>query len=625
MCGIAGIVGPDASPEILARMIGAEQHRGPDDQGMELLPSGIAGTRVGLGHCRLAILDLSPAGHQPMQDPASGLWTVFNGEIFNHLDLRRELGGEYRSTCDTETLLCAIDRWGTGAIDRFRGMFAFAVWDGRRGELLLCRDRMGIKPLYYAELGGNLVFASELRAVLASGLCPRKLDSEAVHTYLAFGAVQEPRTIVRGVRLLEAGHWMRVSVQTGRRESRRYWSPPFRSEPQPTSTAKLIENIGDHVTDAVRCRLLSDVPLGAFLSGGIDSSAVVACMARAKHRKIRTLTLHFEEQGYGEGAYAELVARRYQTEHTTENVRAQDLLARFNPGLDAADQPSIDGINTYYVCEVAKRSGLTVALCGHGGDELFGGYDNFRLLPRVLRFRMMPRMARHALAGATRRWAPARVATRKAASLLDTEPDIYNSYAIARSIFLDDARSRLLDDSVPAVRAADVIRAAVPPGELAADPVNQVSQLELSVYMRNTLLRDTDACSMAHALEVRVPLLDHRLIECVAPLHGRLKVAGRPPKRLLVRALGDALPPEVHLRRKQGFVIPYQLWMRNELRPCIDAVLGDARQLQSIGLRPERVKRVWDRFLGADRSVNMQHPLALYALARWCARNSVTA
>lgn len=623
MCGIAGILGPSASPELIGRMTRAQRHRGPDDEGIEVLPAGLPGVRLALGQRRLSILDLSPAGHQPMHDPASGLWTVYNGEIYNHLSLRKQLGGPYRSTCDTETLLMAFGRWGSDAVQHFRGMFAFAIWDPARRELFLCRDRLGIKPLYYAQLGSDFLFASELRALLDTNLVPRRLDPDGLNGYLAFGSVQEPSTIIRGVHLLPAGHWLRVSPYEGAGKPERYWTPPFRSQDRVLSAGEPEEAIGRLVEEAVQCRLLSDVPLGAFLSGGIDSSAIVAAIARQDHKAIRTFTLHFTEKGYGEGPYAEQLANLYKTQHTTEQVSANDLLAHFDEALDAADQPSTDVVNSYYVCKLARRSGLKVALCGHGGDELFGGYDNFRLIPRVLRLRAVPRMLRGLMGRAVGVAAPNRVATRKAASLFRSRADIHETYALARAMFWDDIRSELLEHPEELKPAADVVRDAVSEEELASDPVNQVSQMELIVYLRNTLLRDADVCSMAHGLEVRVPLLDHHLVEYVARLPGRLKVGGIAPKRLLVRAMKDSLPPEIHTRRKQGFLIPYAIWIRGALKQRFDDVLHQGDLARAVGLRPSRVVGVWQQYLEGYRGINMQHPLALYVLLRWCQRHGV--
>jgi asparagine synthase (glutamine-hydrolysing) len=604
-------------------MVRAQRHRGPDDAGVELLSTNRADIDLALGHRRLSILDLSVAGRQPMLDAASGLWTVYNGEIYNHLELRRQLGGEYRSGCDTETLLRAFARWDMDAVQHFRGMFAFAVWDPHAQELLLCRDRLGVKPLYYAQVGKNFLFASELRALLATGLVPRKLDAEGLNGYLAFGAVQEPSTIVRGVRLLPAGHWLRVRPGKPPGYPERYWSPPFTNGA--AGDGPVEERVGRLVEEAVQCRLLSDVPLGAFLSGGIDSSVIVAAMARQNHKAIRTFTLNFTEAGYGEGPYAEEVAALYKTEHTTAQVAADDLLDHFDEALDAADQPSIDGVNTYYVCKLARRSGLKVALCGHGGDELFGGYDNFKLIPRVLRFGAVPRLLRRLMGHAMRGLAPVRVATRKGASLLCSPAGPYDTYALARSVFWDEVRAELLVRPDELTPGAEVIRSAVPPDDLAGDVVNQVSQMELNLYLRNTLLRDADVCSMAHGLEVRVPLLDHKLVEYVAALPGRLKVGGEAPKRLLVRAMKDALPPGIHTRRKQGFVIPYEAWVRGALRPRFDALLTRTDLARAVGLRPERVDTIWRQYLDGYRGVNMQHPLALYALLRWCDRHGVAA
>jgi asparagine synthase (glutamine-hydrolysing) len=624
MCGIAGIIGRDRSARQVGRMTDAQRHRGPDDEGVLVLPTGYPGLELGLGHRRLAILDLSPAGHQPMQDPVSGQWIVFNGEIYNHLEIRKELGGQYRSTCDTETILAAFRRWGREAVGRFRGMFAFAIWDPLERELFLCRDRLGVKPLYYAQVGPDFLFASELRAILESGLVARDLDPEGLNGFLAFGTVPEPGTIVRGVRQLPAGHWMRVSPTEGVLEVRRYWAPPYPTGPGGGQDAAPEEQVAGLFAEAVDCRLLSDVPLGVFLSGGIDSGAIVASMASRDHKLIRTLTLDFNEEGYGEGPYAEQLAARYRTQHTTQRVRSDDLIARFDAALEASDQPSIDGINTYTVCELARRSGLTVALCGHGGDELFGGYDNFRLIPRVLGFGAVPRSLRSFMGRAIRNLAPERVSSQKAASLLLSGVSVHETYALARGVFWDHLRAGLLDPAVELTPASEFVAACVPPDELAGDPINQVSQLELCFYMRNSLLRDTDVQSMAHGLEVRLPLLDHRLVELVAGMPGALKTSGTGPKPLLVRAMGDALPPDIARRKKQGFVIPYAVWMRTALKSRLDRVLTDRGLAEAVGLRPEQVVRTWSDFLRGSRRINMQHPLALYVLMRWCDRHAVS-
>jgi asparagine synthase (glutamine-hydrolysing) len=628
LCGIAGILGPDARLQLVGRMSDAQRHRGPDDQGAVLLPAGVGDLRLALGHRRLAILDLSPAGHQPMEDPATGAWIVFNGEVYNHQELRRDLDGQYRSTGDTETLLKAFGRWGPDAIGRLRGMFAFAIWDPTARELFLCRDRLGIKPLYFAQAGRNFLFASELRAILSTGLVPRKVDPVGLNGFLAFGHVPEPGTIIQGIHLLPAGHWIRVSPERGIIEARRYWSPPFRSRggdarraraggPPEVAVRRLI-------SEAVKYRLISDVPLGAFLSGGIDSSAIVAAMARLDHRDIRTFTLDFTEPGYGEGAYAERLAERFETRHVTESVSANALLTGFDEALDAADQPSIDGVNVYNLCKLAKASGLSVALCGHGGDELFGGYNTFRLIPRALGLATVPAPFRSLAGRMVRHGMPIRVATRKASSLLSGSLDAHEIYALARSVFWDDFRGVLLERPGDLVPGAEFVRATVSRAELADDPHNMVSQFELGFYLRNSLLRDADVHSMAHAMELRVPLIDHKLVEHVAPLPGYLKAASRPPKRLLVDAMGEDLPAEIGLRRKQGFVIPYEVWMRGVLKPTLDEVLTSPDRSRAVGLRPREVAGIWAKFLQGERSQNMQHPLALFVLLRWCSQHKVT-
>src|SRR5271156_4308257 len=453
MCGIVGILARKTQipAEVLERATRSLAHRGPDDSGTVLLKDAEPEPlEIGLGHRRLAILDLSPLGHQPMQDPVSGSWIVFNGEIYNFRELRKELesaGVEFKSHSDTEVILAAYRVWGESCLTRLGGMFAFALWDVPRKRLLLVRDPMGIKPLYYHQSEQTFVFASEVRTLLRTGLVPRKVDSTGVLSYLAFGSVYEPWTIVEGVMAVPPGHVL--TVQNGSVSIREYWNPlpSSRVEPEPasgngTATANQLPAL---LRDSVLSHLVSDVPVGVFLSGGIDSSALVAVLS---HNGVRanTFSLVFQEEEFNEGQYSREVARRFCTEHHEISVSQQDTLASLPEALCAMDQPTIDGINTYLVSAKTRAAGVKVALTGLGADEMFAGYSNFRRVPRMESFskrtRSLPGWARRPLSASLALLGGKGDRGRKLAELMgddandsDSHPDFVHPYFLVRALF----------------------------------------------------------------------------------------------------------------------------------------------------------------------------------------------
>jgi asparagine synthase (glutamine-hydrolysing) len=402
MCGIAAVIGAgEAEPGVRA-MVEAVRHRGPDDSGV-VQP---AGRPLALGCARLAIIDLSPAGHMPMTDPATGNVIAYNGEVYNFRELRRDLeaeGERFRSGTDTEVLLRAYAIWGRDFVERLRGMFAFALWDAGRREVLLARDRLGEKPLYYAP-GPPLVAASEVRALLATGLVSRRLDPAALDSYLVNGFVVSPRTILRDVLSLLPGHLLAVAEDGRVLEERRYWRlpAPGAAAPAAEAAARLRSDLERSVTE----RLISDVPLGAFLSGGLDSTTVVALMTRAGG-EVRTFSVTFEDPVYDESAHSRRAAERFRTRHTEVRLTRDEFEARMDAAVAALDQPSFDGMNTYFVSRAARESGLTVALSGTGADELFGGYPFFRQVERLERARRL--WARTPGAGGAAAWASERL------------------------------------------------------------------------------------------------------------------------------------------------------------------------------------------------------------------------
>lgn len=627
MCGIAGILTARSTLELhsaLEPMRAALAHRGPDGSGCVdvALPGGL---RLGLVHTRLAILDLSQAGQQPMHDPESETWITYNGEVYNHQDIRRDLPGRrYHSQSDTETLLAAWGHEGAPALGRLRGMFAFALYDGRRRELWLVRDRLGVKPLYVSRVAPDTwVFASEVRALLASGLCERHLDPAALHAYLAFGAAIAPHTFVQGVESLLPGEAWRFRLDPPETplepERRRYWRPRFaRADAEGVSYAEAVEQLRRPLLEAVGLRMVADVPVGVFLSGGIDSGSVVAALASQGHR-LRTFSVVFGERHYDESEQARQVAHRFGTEHAELFLQPARVLEEFDQALGAYDQPSIDGVNTYCISKATRQAGVKVALSGLGGDELFAGYPYFRYLARLQQ--PLARVLAHAASRLLCWLFPASSRTTKLEALLRAGTSRVSGYLACRQLMAPARRAALLrcalQDDGPIVPA---IARGLEAETSGLDAVNAHSLLELSLYLADMLLRDTDQMSMAHALEVREPLLDHVLVETVAALPGPVKLArGRQSatKGLLVDALPAMLPRAVVRKRKMGFVFPWERWLRHELRERVADALTDQQALVTAGLSPEAVAGLWRGFLTGQPGIRYTDVLALVHLLHW--------
>lgn len=576
MCGIAGSFGA-CDVEAVRRMVRALAHRGPDDEGIWSDPA----MPAALGHRRLAIIDLSPSGHQPMADPSGRLWIVFNGEIYNYRELRRELEGRgraFQTQSDTEVILAAYAEWGPSCVTRLRGMFAMAVVDRRPGpgepSLMLARDRMGIKPLLYWTRAGEIWFASELRALLASSRPGRTVRADAVIDFLAFGSVCQPGTVLEGVEMLPPGHWM--EVRGGDRRLVRYWdlhdaTADMRRELAGVDEEEARLRLRAALEEATRYHLIADVPVGAFFSGGVDSTAVVGLMARLAGRRIRTLSVGFESEHRDERSFAEQAAARLGTDHRAAVIREIDVVDLFPKIVEAVDQPSVDGANTWIVSRAA-RADFTVALSGLGGDELMAGYGHFGLLARA--DRESPSGSPWRLAFWRRVRELGRVG-RQSHRRYVAAADPAGRRGLARSILaphqLRWAFAHPLREAVWR-RALDGYR---PWYRDDADPVQRTSYAEVRGYLCNTLLRDGDCMSMAHALEMRPVLLDHPLVELVYALPERLKLREDRTKYLLVRAVSDILGPETLGRRKVGFELPYVSWMGGArcLRPLMEDVL----------------------------------------------------
>jgi asparagine synthase (glutamine-hydrolysing) len=617
MCGIFGVFskGSTVSPDLLKRAVLSLAHRGPNDSGTVVVEDGAY--QLGLAHTRLAVLDLSPLGHQPMQDPVNGNWIVFNGEIYNFRDLRKELeaaGIEFKSHSDTEVILAAYRVWGESCLTRLGGMFAFALWDATRKCLLLARDPMGIKPLYYYQSGQTFLFASELRTLLQTGLVPRKADPAGVLGYLEFGSVYEPWTIVEGVLAVPPGHVL--TVENGAVSQREYWNSLQHLQDAPADQLPTI------LQQAILSHLVSDVPVGVFLSGGIDSSALVAVLSQ-NGVQANTFSLVFQEEEFNEAQYSRLAARHFKTEHHEIPVSQQDALQVLPEALCAMDQPTIDGINTYLVSAKARAAGIKVALTGLGADEMFAGYSNFRRVPKMeawsRRFGRLPRVARRPLSASVALLAGQGDRGRKLTELTAGHDSTVHPYFLARTLFGSTDRWELLGGrSAESERALESMLRESIARSSALDAVNRVSYLESHWYMRNTLLRDSDFMSMAHGLELRVPFLDRALVEACFRTPGAQKLAGDSPKPLLLRSLGVELPQEIVNRPKRGFTLPFERWLRGEMRPVVEDTLLK-NNWDQISINGHAVREVWERFSSGETS--WSRPWSLFVLGRWCEQN----
>ena len=577
MCGIVGIFdirGRRAiDVDLLGRMNESQHHRGPDEGGLHSEPG------VGLGHRRLSIIDLS-SGHQPLFNEDESVVVVFNGEIYNFLELMPELqarGHRFRTRCDTEVIIHAWEEWGESCVERFRGMFAFALWDRNRQCLFLARDRLGVKPLYYAALPGDqFIFASELKALLIHPALKRELDPRAVEDYFAYGYVPEPKTIFQAAHKLPPGHTLRLSRDDGKwAEPRRYWDIPFVPLPKMTEADAAQELIA-RLRESIRIRLIAEVPLGAFLSGGVDSSAVVAMMAGESADPVNTCSIAFNDPDFNEERFAAQVAERYRTRHFVDRVESDDY-DLIDTLAGVYDEPYADSsaLPTYRVCQLARRH-VTVALSGDGGDENLAGYRRYRWHAYEERLRgLLPLGLRRPVFGVLGRvypkadWAPRVLRAKTTFEALAR--DGVEGYFHGVSVLGDDLRQRLFSPTfrrgLQGYRAIEVMRqhARGAPDH----PLSRVQYLDMKTYLVGDILTKVDRASMAHALEVREPLLDHKLMEWWSGLPPDMKLRGREGKYIFKKALEPYLPRAVLYRPKMGFSVPLAAWFRGPLRERI--------------------------------------------------------
>ena len=613
MCGICGSLG-DLSLVNSEEMSKALRHRGPDDEGSYEARLG-DGRVLRLANRRLSILDLSLAGHQPMSSADGRFVIAFNGEVYNFREVADELrsrGVIFRGGSDTEVVVNAWREWGADCLSRLRGMFAFAVYDTLEERLFLARDRLGEKPLYYWSDGQTFLFASEVRAILASGVVERVMSSDGLDSFLTFGSVADPYTMVEGVTALEPGHV--CEVVDGRPVARPYWSlADIREQTDGVSASEAALRTGELLRDACRLAMESDVPVGVLLSGGIDSSSTVVMLKELGFHNLSTFSVTFpgQDEGFSEERWSSLVSQRFGTDHTSLSVGVDEAKAWVGEGIMRQDQPSIDGMNTYVVTRAIGTAGIKVALSGAGGDELFLGYpyrEAFPLLSRIGRVRIPS--AFRAIVQPLRdlNWVAETKREKFLQLLLGSDDPYLAAYVAIHAIFsqggLERLRGRARPSQVRFVR-----------DQGGTSKLGRLSRLELAYYLRNTLLRDGDQMSMANSVELRQPFLDSKVVEEVVSLPTGLKVRKGAQKPLLVDAVGRALPREVVSRPKMGFELPYRRWMMEGLRA------GDPMEV-SMGLDLGEISAVRQRF---DNGSNWTRYWALQVLASWVGLNGIKA
>ena len=631
MCGIAGLWsaerGADVDRTLLERMIGSLAHRGPDGDGIHIEPG------VGLAHRRLSIIDLA-GGAQPLGNEDHTVLVTFNGEIYNFQGLAQELqarGHRFRTHSDTEVIVHAWEEWGERCVERFAGMFVFALWDRNRQTLFIARDRLGKKPLYYAWLpDGGLAFASELKALLVHPRIARDIDPLAIEEYFGLGYVPDPRSILKSVRKLPAAHTLTVTRGGARPQPREYWDLPRFATATPSVEAACEELI-THLRAAVQARLISEVPLGAFLSGGVDSSAVVAMMAQGSAEPVNTCSISFRDPQFDEARYAQLVADRYHTNHHVEVVESDDF-GLIDTLANVYDEPFADSsaIPTYRVCQLARRR-VTVALSGDAGDETFAGYRRYRWHMHEERIRsVVPQAVRGPLFGTLGAiypkvdWAPK--IFRAKSTLQSLALDSIGAYFNTVSVVPDYLRSRLLSPELrrelQGYTAVQVLRGFADRAR-DFDALSLVQYVDFKTYLCGDILTKVDRASMAHSLEVRVPMLDHRFLEWAVTLPPGLKLNGQSGKYILKKALEPHVPEDVLYRPKMGFAVPLASWFRGPLRNRVRELI-DGGELAATGyFDPAMVRRLVEEHQSGAR----EHSAAIWALLMFDAflRNVVRA
>ncbi len=617
MCGIAGILNRKEAvhPDQIKRMTDSMCHRGPDSEGF------FVDQELAFGHRRLSIIDLSDAANQPFEDVSGRYVIVFNGEIYNYAEIRPLLSGyPFRTQGDTEVILAGYIQWGADCLKYLRGMYTIVIWDRQERDLFIARDRLGVKPFYFYHDEQSFVFASELRAILSIGKTNRKIDRTAIAEYFRYQSVGFPFSPIEGIRQMEAGTWMRV--KNGEIIVHRYWDATDKNYDFEFTDKKQVEGkVKELMLQSVKRRLVSDVPVGAFLSGGIDSSAVVGLMVEAGDPSPHTFNISFDDSAYDESKYAQTVAKKFNTRHVQIDMRPEVMLDELTNALDAMDTPTGDGINTYVVSQAIHKEGIRVALSGVGGDELFVGYPIFQHFINLQQkdwIWKLPASMRK-LGGSLLGKGEQKDRIRQLIGL--SSPGIENSYPVLRQIISPSALQRLT--RLPA-NAADTLSDQLIQKKEVLHQLpffSQVTAAEYLGYTQQTLLKDTDQMSMAHSLEIREPFFDQDLVEFIMAVPDHFKVPLY-PKSLLVESLKPMLPDEIVHRKKQGFLFPWNQWIHQELRSFCDRHIQQMAQRDFI--QGNFLKQTWKQFLEGDKNIRWQEMWLFVVLNYWMEKNGVS-
>lgn len=598
-------------------------HRGPDNDGTWQHDN------VAFGHRRLSIIDLSAESNQPFFSNDNRFVIVYNGELYNYKDLKFELqravhGSNqvpyfFKTGSDTEVVLAAYIRWGNKCLDYFNGMYAFAIYDTLEKKTLVARDRIGVKPVYYYFGDEGFVFSSEIRPILHSGIKKFKLNSQAVSEFVMYQTVFAPNTIIQGIKMLMPGHL--IEVQNGKATMSEYYSINTISHtPDNLSYDEICKQTNELLTRSVERRLVSDVPFGAFLSGGIDSSVVVGLMSKVCNEQVRTFNVSFDESEFSESKYARLIAKKFNTKHYEIKLTPHDFLAQLPEALTAMDHPSGDGPNTYIVSKETKKAGITMSLSGVGGDELFAGYDVFKRMAQLQKrswINAVPAFARRSVGYAIRQQKRSVSGNKLEELLAQAKINFNTAYPLSRSLFTGRELNKLLKEPDP-FSSIKRILSEVP--QIEEHLLSAVSISEINTYLQNTLLRDTDQMSMAVALEVREPFLDYKLMEFVLGVNDSYKYP-HTPKKLLTDSMGDLLPDDVVNRPKMGFTLPWKNWLKNELKNFCEKNIIEFSTCDFCN--KNEIVNLWQRFLNNDQTVTWSRVWHLVVLNNWLKENKI--
>ena len=621
MCGLAGILSNETLASIKKKsntLSDGLRHRGPDDKGENYVKLS-TNFNLSLIHRRLSIIDLSKIGQQPMRNTHNNNLIIFNGEIYNYKILRSKLieeGYKFYTQTDTEVLLYAYDKWGLQMLDFIEGIFAFALFDNNNEEIFIAVDHLGIKPIYWGEDKNSFFFASELLPLVNSNLVKKKLNMNAINSFLNFGSIIGPETIISNLNLLEGGHYIRINNQGNLIEKKKYWELDFTKKTN-TTYSQIIEKLDSTFKKVIKEQLISDAPIGLFLSSGIDSN-ILSIYASYFQKSLNTLTISFDEKKYSEEEQSSKVAKKLGTNHRLIKLKAEEIRSKITESIGYLDQPSIDGINTYFITQAAKKEGIKVALSGIGADEIFAGYNAFRIIPLILKINIflkyLPASVRKIfsklylfLSGYNK------IVPNKISQLIAKEMSIEETYFLVRELFPKKTRQEILNtnfsDNINFQNVSQL------------DILDQISYFEVNTYLKNTLLRDTDVMSMANGVEVRVPYLDKRILEFVSSIKSSLKIDKRRSKPILLDLVGEKIEQFIWKKKKQGFVFPWNDWLRGDLRPLVNETLADREFWENLNFNYKLIRKLCLDFLDRKKGVNWSMIWAFIVLRKWYIKN----